>query len=80
MRAGPVSITGSRNVKIDPIEYQNFWKGKVGFELASVRLRSLVEVLTNFDEYFRQSLVGWRGGATFLKKSRNPLGLADPSY
>lgn len=67
---GPVSITGTRDVKIGPISYQNAWKDDVGYqrpvELATVRLRSMVEVLSNFDEYVPdQSVLDWPG-ATFL--------------
>jgi hypothetical protein len=70
VNAGPVSITGTRDVKIGPISYQNAWKDDVGYqrpvELATVRLRSMVEVLSNFDEYVAdQSVLDWRG-ATFL--------------
>lgn len=68
--AGPVSITGTTDVKLGSIEYQNFWKNEQGYqrpvELATVRLRNMVEVLSNFDGYVDdQTLLDWRG-ATFV--------------
>lgn len=68
--AGPVTIKGTTEVKIGPIQYQNFWANEEGYqrpvELATVRLRSMVEVLTKFGDYVPdQRLLDWRGG-TFL--------------
>lgn len=68
--AGPISIQGVKDVKIGWIEYQSLWKNEKGYqrpaELATVRLRAMVEVLTNFDDYVPdQRYLDWRG-ATFL--------------
>ena len=68
--AGPISIQGVKDVKIGLIEYQSLWKNEKGYqrpaELATVRLRAMVEVLTNFNEYVPdQRYLDWRG-ATFL--------------
>lgn len=93
MNAGPVSTTGTHDVKIGPNEYQNFWKEEVGYqrpiESVTVRLGSMAWVLSNFDEYVPdQSVLDWRGATTFdfneteqykeKKRHENPLGLADP--
>jgi hypothetical protein len=68
--AGPISVKGVKDVKIGPIEYQSLWKNEKGYqrpaELATVRLRAMVEVLSNFEEYVPdQRHLDWRG-ATFL--------------
>lgn len=68
--AGPISIQGVTDVKIGWIEYQSLWKNEKGYqrpaELATVRLRAMVEVLTNFDDYVPdQRYLDWRG-ATIL--------------
>lgn len=70
IEAGPIAITGVTDVKLGPIEYQSLWKDQEGFlrpaELATLRLRSMVEVLSKFDQYVpNQTLLDWRG-ATFL--------------
>jgi len=70
VRAGPIAIKGARDVKIGPIEYQNFWKDEQGYqrpvELATVRLRAMVEVLSNFGEYVPdQRHLDFRG-ATYI--------------
>jgi hypothetical protein len=74
VRVGPLTIKGTTDVKIGPIEYQNLWKDEEGYlrpvELATVRLKSMVEVLTKFGDYVPdQSLLDWRG-ATFLIDSK----------
>ena len=74
VRVGPLTIKGTTDVKIGPIEYQNFWKKEEGYlrpvELATVRLKSMVEVLTKFGDYVPdQRLLDWRG-ATFLLDSK----------
>jgi len=68
--AGPVKIKGTRDVKLGPIEYQNIWKDEKGYqrpvELATVRLRAMVEVLSNFGEYVPdQRHLDFRG-ATYI--------------
>jgi hypothetical protein len=70
VRAGPITIKGVTDVKIGPIQYQSLWKNEVGYqrpaELATIRLRSMVEILTKFDHYVPdQRHLDWRG-ATFL--------------
>jgi hypothetical protein len=68
--AGPIAIKGVTDVKLGPIKYKSLWKDQKGFlrpaELATVRLRTMVEVLTKFDHYVPdQRFLDWRG-ATFL--------------
>eukprot|EP00429_Kryptoperidinium_foliaceum_P005830 CAMPEP_0176007110 /NCGR_PEP_ID=MMETSP0120_2-20121206/3063_1 /TAXON_ID=160619 /ORGANISM="Kryptoperidinium foliaceum, Strain CCMP 1326" /LENGTH=168 /DNA_ID=CAMNT_0017339859 /DNA_START=27 /DNA_END=533 /DNA_ORIENTATION=+ len=70
VRAGPLEIRGTTDVKIGPIRYKSLWKDEEGYlrpaELATIRLRSMVEVLTKFEDYVPdQRLLDWRG-ATFL--------------
>jgi hypothetical protein len=84
VRAGPIVIKGVKDVKIGPIEYQSLWKNEEGYlrpaELATVRLRHMVEVLTKFDEYVPdQSLLDWRG-ATFLLDSKSVRSNGPPIY
>ncbi|KAG7346688.1 AhpC/TSA antioxidant enzyme [Nitzschia inconspicua] len=79
VEAGPIVITGVTDVKLGPIEYQSLWKDQEGFlrpaELATVRLRSMVEVLSKFDQYVPdQGLLDWRG-ATFLLDAENNYNL-----
>ena len=65
--AGPVIITGTRRVQMfgGLIDYENAWKEEHGYqrplELATVRLRNMVEVLSNWKVYdskfiFRSSI------------------------
>jgi hypothetical protein len=70
VRAGPITIKGTSDVTVGPIHYQSLWKNEQGYlrpaELATIRLRSMMEVLTKFDHYIPdQRLLDWRG-ATFL--------------
>ena len=70
IRAGPITVKGTSDFQIGPIKYRNFWNQQEGclrpLELASVRLRSMMEVLTKFDHYVPdQRFLDWRG-ATFL--------------
>jgi hypothetical protein len=70
-----IVVKGTTDVKLGPIQYQSLWKNEAGYqrpaELATVRLRAMVEVLTNFDEYVPdQSILEWRG-ATFLFSEDN---------
>lgn len=50
-----IAITGTTDVKLGPFNYQQAWKDESGYqrplELATVRLRIMVEVLSNFAEY-----------------------------
>jgi len=83
LRFGPLTIKGTTGVKLGFIEYENFWKDEVGYqrpvELATVRLKSMVEVLTKFDDYVPdQRLLDWRG-ATFLLDSKSMEG-SKPLY
>lgn len=65
-----VVIKGVSDVKLGPFEYQQLWKDESGYqrpvELATVRLRVMVEVLTNFDEYVSDQRFLDLRGATFL--------------
>jgi hypothetical protein len=65
-----IKIKGITDVKLGPIEYQSLWKNEKGYqrpaELASVRLRFMVEVLSNFGTYVPdQRYLDYRG-ATYL--------------
>jgi hypothetical protein len=55
VKVGPIEITSTRRVKLGPIEYDQMWKEERGYqrpiELATVRLRVMVEVLSNWREY-----------------------------
>jgi len=71
VRAAPVVITGTKRVKLGPfIEYDNLWASESGYqrpvELATVRLRNMAEVLSNWKEYVPDDRhLAWRG-ATYL--------------
>ena len=84
VRVGPISIKGTTDVKIGPLRYKNSWKDEEGYlrpvELATVRLRSMVEVLTKFGDYVPdQRLLDWRG-ATFLLDDSCQGGDKPPLY
>ena len=70
VEAGPVRIMGVRRVKLGPLEYDQLWKEERGYqrpvELATVRLRVMVEVLANWREYVSDDAHLARRGATFL--------------
>ena len=71
VRAGPITITGTRRVQIGGwIDYENAWKDERGFqrpvELATVRLRNMVEVLSRWDEYVPDDAHLAVRGATFV--------------
>ena len=72
-----IAITGVSDVKLGPFQYQQLWKDEAGYqrpvELATVRLRVMVEVLTNFDEYVPDQRFLDRRGATFLFNEDNEL-------
>jgi len=62
-----IQITGTTDVKLGPFQYQNSWKDELGYqrpvELATVRLKYMVEVLSNFGEYVPdQRFLHLRGG------------------
>lgn len=65
-----IAVRGVTDVKLGPIEYQSLWKNEKGYqrpaELATVRLRYMVEVLTNFDTYVPDHKHLDIRGATFL--------------
>eukprot|EP00977_Amphora_coffeiformis_P008541 scaffold1933_cov165-Amphora_coffeaeformis.AAC.9 len=65
-----IVIRGTTEVKLGPIEYQSLWKKEQGYlrpvELATVRLRGMVECLTNFSEYVPDQTHVHLRGATFL--------------
>ena len=65
-----IKIKGITDVKLGPLEYQSLWKNEKGYqrpaELATIRLRFMVEVLTNFGTYVPdQRFLDYRG-ASFL--------------
>ncbi|CAB9529874.1 expressed unknown protein [Seminavis robusta] len=65
-----IAVTGVTDVKLGPIEYQSLWKNEKGYqrpaELATVRLRVMVEVLSNFKEYVPDQKHLHLRGATFI--------------
>ena len=65
-----IVIRGTTDVKLGPIEYQSLWKSAQGYlrpaELATVRLRGMIECLQNFDEYVPDQTHVHLRGATFL--------------
>lgn len=65
-----IGIKGVTNVKIGPFEYEQLWKNESGYqrpvELATVRLRIMVEVLSNFRDYVPDQRFLDLRGATFL--------------
>jgi len=69
--AGFVEIgPGVGPVKIGPFRYSNRWKDERGYqrpvELATVRLRNMVEVLGNWNEYVSNPLHIAQRGATYV--------------
>ena len=69
--AGPVEIgPGVGPVKLGPFRYTNGWAEEEGYqrpvELATVRLRNMVEVLSNWDMYVSDPTHIAKRGATFL--------------
>mmetsp|Transcript_27489 Transcript_27489/g.64444 ORF Transcript_27489/g.64444 Transcript_27489/m.64444 type:complete len:414 (+) Transcript_27489:472-1713(+) len=65
-----IAITGTTDVKLGPFQYQQAWKNESGYqrplELATVRLRIMVEVLSNFNEYVPDQRHLDLRGATYL--------------
>ncbi|EEC45277.1 predicted protein, partial [Phaeodactylum tricornutum CCAP 1055/1] len=65
-----VAVRGVTDVKLGPIQYQSLWKNEFGYqrpaELATVRLRYMVEVLSNFSQYVPDQKYLHLRGATFL--------------
>lgn len=65
-----IVIRGTTDVKLGPIKYQSLWKDAVGYqrpaELATVRLRVMVEVLSNLNLYVPDQRHIHLRGATFL--------------
>ena len=65
-----IAVTGVTDVKLGPISYQCLWKNEQGYqrpvELATVRLKVMVEVLTNFKSYVPDQKHLHLRGATFL--------------
>lgn len=72
VKAGPVEIgPGVGPVKLGPIRYNTNSNNKTAgyqrpVELATVRLRNMVEVLSNWDDYVSNPLTVAQRGATFL--------------
>lgn len=65
-----IAVTGVTDVKLGPISYQSLWKHEKGYqrpaELATVRLRVMVEVLSNFGEYVPDQRHLHLRGATYI--------------
>uniref|UniRef100_A0A7S3QH17 Uncharacterized protein n=1 Tax=Chaetoceros debilis TaxID=122233 RepID=A0A7S3QH17_9STRA len=70
-----IAITGTKDVKLGPFNYQQLWKDESGYqrpvELATVRLRVMVEVLSNFGEYVPDQRFLDVRGATYLFRQNN---------
>ena len=71
VKAGFVEIgPGVGPVRIGPFTYTNWWADESGYqrpvELATVRLRNMVEVLTKWDRYVTNTLTIARRGGTYL--------------
>ena len=69
--AGPITIgPGVGPVKMGPIKYAQWWADERGslrpVELATVRLKNMVEVLSNWDEYVTDPTAIALRGATYL--------------
>ena len=69
--AGPVTIgPGVGPVKLGPLEYTQWWEDEAGYqrpvELATVRLRNMVEVLSRWDTYVTNRETVALRGATYL--------------
>mmetsp|Transcript_17078 Transcript_17078/g.19753 ORF Transcript_17078/g.19753 Transcript_17078/m.19753 type:complete len:434 (-) Transcript_17078:102-1403(-) len=65
-----IVIKGITDVKLGSIQYQSLWKNEKGYqrpaELATVRLRVMVEVLSNLGEYVPDQRYLDLRGATYL--------------
>jgi len=72
-----IAVKGITDVKLGPIEYQSLWKNEKGYqrpaELATVRLRVMVEALSHFSEYVPDQRHLHLRGATFLFDSNGQL-------
>eukprot|EP00531_Pseudo-nitzschia_arenysensis_P002861 CAMPEP_0116129870 /NCGR_PEP_ID=MMETSP0329-20121206/8156_1 /TAXON_ID=697910 /ORGANISM="Pseudo-nitzschia arenysensis, Strain B593" /LENGTH=298 /DNA_ID=CAMNT_0003624169 /DNA_START=224 /DNA_END=1120 /DNA_ORIENTATION=+ len=71
-----IAITGTTDVKLGPLNYQQAWKDESGYqrplELATVRLRIMVEVLSNFNEYVPdQRYLDLRGATYLFRREKN---------
>ena len=71
VKAGFVTIgPGVGPVKLGPISYSQWWEDERGYqrpvELATVRLKNMVEVLTKWDTYVSNPTVIDQRGATYL--------------
>lgn len=71
VKAGPVEIgPGVGPVRIGPLRYSNPWAAERGYqrpvELATVRLRNMVEVIGNWNCYVSDPLYIAQRGATYL--------------
>ena len=69
--AGFVEIgPGVGPVKLGPLEYRQWWEDERGYqrpvELATVRLRGMVEVLSRWDDYVTNPTAIAQRGATFV--------------
>ncbi|KAH8047437.1 AhpC/TSA antioxidant enzyme [Aureococcus anophagefferens] len=76
--AGFITIgPGVGPVKLGPFAYENSWKDEAGYqrpvELATVRLRHMVEVLGNWDAYYEH-----RGVLTYSATMARPLSFLAP--
>jgi glutaredoxin-related protein len=71
VKAGFVTIgPGVGPVKLGPISYSQWWEDERGYqrpvELATVRLKNMVEVLTKWDTYVSNPITIDQRGATYL--------------
>lgn len=65
-----IVIKGITDVKLGPIQYQSLWKNEKGYqrpaELATIRLRAMVEILTNMNTYVPDQRYVHLRGTTYL--------------
>ena len=71
VKAGFITIgPGVGPVKLGPLSYSQWWEDERGYqrpvELATVRLKNMVEVLTKWDDYVSNPTVIDQRGGTFL--------------
>ena len=68
---GPIQVgPGVGPVKLGPISYSSWWGDEAGYqrpiELATVRLKNMVEVLSNWESYVSNPVAIAQRGATFV--------------
>lgn len=76
--AGPVQVEGTQRWRIGPVGADLWWAAEEGYqrpvELATVRLRAMVEALSNWGEYVTDDSHLAMRGATFLLERASGAG------